>query len=288
MDDTDLVRPPRHTRKPTSRRAPARRATRGQASKDGPKDVCVKGRLTCGCGAAIAVNVKGQPGSIAVQAAEMTLAMKKPMCAKCVEREDEERERAEAEALATAKHARRVELAGVPARWRELRFDQIERDGDRADALEACEAWAAGKLRGVTLWGEVGRGKTVMAAAAAVQRARISRVRWLSVAELLLDLRMPFHAPEYARGMRALKVAPNTALVLDDLDKLKPSENALQPLYVAVNGWIEAALPLLITSNRHPEELAEWMGETFGEPIASRIGGYGKVVQVGGRDRRMS
>src|SRR5215212_812774 len=107
MDDTDLVRPPRHTRKPTSRRAPARRATRGQASKDGPKDVCVKGRLTCGCGAAIAVNVKGQPGSIAVQAAEMTLAMKKPMCAKCVEREDEERERAEAEALATAKHARR-------------------------------------------------------------------------------------------------------------------------------------------------------------------------------------
>jgi DNA replication protein DnaC len=141
---------------------------------------------------------------------------------------------------------------------------------------------------GLVLFGEVGRGKTAIAAAAAAARTRISPVRWISVAELLLALRMPFDAPEFAAAQRAL--APRggrAALVLDDLDKLRPTEHAVQPLYVAVNAWIEAELPLIVTMNRGLDALADDFGERFGDPIASRLAEHCEVLEIEGRERRL-
>lgn len=183
----------------------------------------------------------------------------------------------------------RLRVSGIPPRWRGLTFDRLDEDEPRAEALRCVRGWAMGDVPGVCLWGGVGHGKTVIAAAGANMALHHGALRWLSVAELLMDLRMPFSSPEYVRAQRVLDPGRRRmALVLDDLDKAKPTEHALQPLYVAINGWIEARFPLIVTMNRSPDELAAWMGETFGEAIASRLAGYCDVIEVGGRDRRLS
>lgn len=211
------------------------------------------------------------------------------MCEPCGEARERAEEKAEVEEQQTLVVEKRRRLARLPAKWEGQTFDALDVDAPRARSIELARGWAAGSIRGLVLWGAVGRGKTAIAAAAANARLDRAGLRWLAVSDLLLDLRMPFDSPEYLRAMRQLDESRGrAALVLDDLDKLKPTEHAVQPLYVAVNGWVEAELPLLVTLNRDLDALADWMPETFGEAIASRLAGYCKVREVGGRDRRLS
>lgn len=282
MDDTDIGRPPRHERpKRKSDLSPAVLLRRGE----GPAKR-IRGSRSCECGAKVTVDFSGPADSLGARFARAQLDS--PRCASCAE-EDERRE-AEQEEMDRRAEAlrRRIERSGIPPAWRTVEFVRLDDDAPRREALEMAGAWADGATPGVLLHGPVGRGKTVIAAAAAVERCALGSLRWLSVADLLLDLRMPFNSEEYVRAQRALDPGDRVALVLDDLDKLKPTEHAMQPLYVAVNGWIEAKAPLLVTMNRDLDALAEWGGETFGEAIASRLAGYCDVAEVGGRDRRLS
>lgn len=185
---------------------------------------------------------------------------------------------------------RRLERSDIPARWRSAAWEELDRDETpaRAAAVDAAVRWSCGQGEpGLLLVGPVGIGKTRIVATAAAHRIRSGvMVRWLSVAELLLDLSRPFSSPERERALKRLE-ARSAALVLDDLDKLKPSEHAIQPIYVAVNAWVDAGLPLAVTMNRHLESLAEDFGDRFGEPIASRLAEHCEVVELSGRDRRI-
>jgi DNA replication protein DnaC len=49
-------------------------------------------------------------------------------------------------------------------------------------------------------------------------------------------------------------------LLLDDLDKLKPSEFREESLYKILNGRSSAGLPLALSSNNAPDELVRWIG----------------------------
>jgi len=49
-------------------------------------------------------------------------------------------------------------------------------------------------------------------------------------------------------------------LILDDVDKLKPSEFREETLYKILNGRSNAALPLAISSNSAPDELTRRIG----------------------------
>lgn len=284
MDDTELGRPPRHARE-RSRSEPRHvellRRGDGKATR-------VRGSKPCErCGEKVKVDVSGPEDSLAVRFARSLLDA--PLCEGCSDKAAREEDEAEAQAVLVETIRRRLDSSGVPERWRAVTVDRLDRDAERAAALDAAHEWGIGqRRRGVLLYGGVGRGKTVIAAAAAVERCALGTVRWLSVAELLLKLRMPFGSPDHERALRALDTRGRPALVLDDLDKLKPTEHALQPVYVAVNGWIEAGLPLLVTLNRSIDELAEWAGETFGSALASRLAGYCDIIEVRGRDRRLS
>lgn len=286
MDDDEPGRPTRHARE--SKHSKPQRLT--QTIRGGAGAVVqVKGTSRCACGAEIAVDFTGAEDSIGVRVAKHRLA--EPRCESCEAADDIAQASADAQQLATVTIRDRVAKCGVPNAWRTLSFGELEQHPQayehQLDAIAAAKAWAL-EGGGLLLHGPVGRGKTLIAAAATVQRCAIGGVRWLPVAKLLMDLRMPFEAPEYVRAQRQLEVARSTALVLDDLDKLKPTEHALQPLYVAINGWIEARQPLLVTCNRDLDSLAEWMGETFGDPIASRLAGYCDVLEIKGDDWRLA
>jgi DNA replication protein DnaC len=281
----ELGRPPRHER-------PRKRSTLKPARESGLGGVSgtVEESRPCSrCGVDVELRVSGEMPALMARVIAAQLAGAAPVlcdgCVAVVEREEQQaaaRERHEA-VLVTRRRA-----AALPPKWEAQGFDGLEADGPRARSLELAQAWSRAEFPGLLLWGREGRGKTAIAAAAANARIERSPVRWLSVGALLLGLRMPFDSPEYVRAMRKLEATGSkAALVLDDLDKTRPTEQAVQPLYVAVNAWIEAELPLLVTLNRDLDELAAWLPETFGAVLASRLSGYCRVIEVAGRDRRI-
>lgn len=280
MDDTALGRPPRHERT----------ATRSHPRTTPAAEVDGESRRECSsCGDEVVLRIDGKLPPFIREIAVLRLHGDTPvLCDGCTALSDA-RARAEEEAerreLVISERRRR---ASIPAKWSAQTFEALEDDSPRVRALMRAREWSAGETCGLVLWGPVGRGKTAIAAAAANARMEMSGVRWLSVASLLMDLSHAFGSPEHARALRALEAAGSeSALVLDDLDKGKPNEHQTQPIYVAVNGWIEAELPLLVTLNRDLDELERWLPESFGEAISSRLAGYCKVQQVGGVDRRL-
>jgi DNA replication protein DnaC len=243
---------------------------------------------SCGSGLRLRLPV-GSPDYLRRIAAAQLAGLTPIECEPCTERREREEAEREAREHTQRVRARRLLSSGIPAKWQGATFDALERDATRLDAIREAEKWGHGMRRGLLLEGPVGRGKTQIAAAAAMRRIARGPVRWLSVADLLLKLRMPFSSPEYAKALRTLDAITTrgAALVLDDLNKITPNDHAVQPLYVAVNGWVEAQLPLLVTMNGTLDELEKDFGQRFGEPIASRLAEHCKVVHVGGRDRRV-
>lgn len=240
------------------------------------------------CGEDVHVQYRGRARSAGVRITRT--ALKAGMnCTRCQDRLDAEELDGEIAERRERMRLSRIERSGVPERWRAVSFAEVERDPERELAIDAALQWAqADTPRGLLLWGEVGRGKTVIAAAAAMEYLQRRRLRWLNVAKLLTDLRGGFDSPSYTAGLKLIdSTSTDAALVLNDLDKTKPTEHSLQPLFVAIDSWLERPLPLIVTMNRSPDELADWAGETFGEALASRLVGYSTVVEVRGRDRRL-
>lgn len=285
VNDEDMGRPPRHERKAKA----AVGGFIGNVLTKGEKEtVRVEGSAACsGCAKEMSVDFTGPEDSLGVAIARSQL--RELVCEDCRGRSeaDAERMQRELEMLETIRG--RVESCGLPDAWRALTFDRLEEKEPQRQAVETATRWARGDGPvGLVLHGNVGVGKTVIAAAAAVERCARSPVRWISVAALLMDLRLPFGAPEYERAVRLLTPpAKGAAMVLDDLDKMRPTEHQLQPLYVAINGWLEARLPLVVTMNRNLDSLAEWAGPTFGDALGSRLAGYCEVIEVPGKDWRL-
>jgi DNA replication protein DnaC len=286
-DDTALGRPPRHAR-PSFENDEAEPLGR---QRDTP---AVSGSVTCagqGCRKRVKIDVPAGTMPLLTRIAQRQLAGESPILCSACDDETEEREAQRLEAEEQAERVKtRMDLSGIPQRWRAVTFDGLERD-ERADAIQAAEEWGSGKRRrGLLLWGKVGRGKSAIAAAAAVARLDLQHVRWVSVAALLKDLRMPFDSAEYSRAQRTLDAAGSgrRALVLDDLDKSTVTDHALAPLYVAIEGWVAEDLPLLVTMNRDIDALQRDFGERYGESIASRLAGHCAQFEVTGRDRRVN
>jgi DNA replication protein DnaC len=185
--------------------------------------------------------------------------------------EDQRRERRERFA---AEYPRRLKASRLPGALQAVDFP--------TDAPAAALAWGDGKVNGVCLTGGVGVGKTHIAAAATRYRLRMGHVRWVRVAQLMTQLRASFgdSAKEEAQAV----IAGTGAVVLDDLDKVNPTEFGREVLFCAIDGRVQEGAPLLVTTNLPISEIAKRLGE----PIASRLAGYCEVVRMTGEDRRLS
>lgn len=252
--------------------------------------VTLEGERACtDCGRKVSLRFRGASDSLGARLTRANLRKGATvLCEKCIDDADErERQREDRERDAEGR-ALRLRSSRIPERWRSVTLEDLERD-ERVAAIDVAQEWATEpNARGLLLHGRVGRGKTVIAGAAAMLRLDVGHVRWLGVADLMTKLRMSFDSPEYKSALRAIEAdQARGALVLDDLDKVPVKDHQLQPLYVAINNWIEGPLPLLVTMNRSPEQLRDWAGENFGEALASRLVGYCRTVEVVGRDRRL-
>jgi IstB-like ATP binding protein len=150
----------------------------------------------------------------------------------------------------------------------------------------AASAWAAGKLRGLTLTGSVGVGKSYLAARAAWWRMEHEALRWLSVPVLFARLGASFSDEGRQDALRVL--VGTTALVLDDIDKTRPTEYAAEQLFCAIDARVTEGAGLLVTTNLVLSVLAERFPEPYGEAIGSRLAGYCETFAMIGPDRRLA
>lgn len=134
--------------------------------------------------------------------------------------------------------------------------------GDRQpEAYELAQAFAARPEGTLALYGSYGTGKTHLLAAIANAATTAGRTcRFASVVSLFDALQERIQTgQDYHELVRKAIEAP--LLVLDDLDKLKPSEFREETLYKLLNGRSVAALPLVLSSNTPPDALVRWIGE---------------------------
>jgi DNA replication protein DnaC len=127
-------------------------------------------------------------------------------------------------------------------------------------AVEVAQAFAARPQGTLALYGSYGTGKThLLAAIANAVAARGQTCRFASTTLLFGAIQERIgQGEDYLDLFRRATSAP--LLLLDDLDKLKPSEFREETLYTILNGRSVAGLPLAITSNNPPDKLAPWIG----------------------------
>jgi DNA replication protein DnaC len=162
-------------------------------------------------------------------------------------------------------------------------------------------AWAAkgSRAQGLYLCGPVGTGKTHTAwsaiaawCAATGTRPRAGSwddnygdARWRSpnvVFTRLVDLLDDFR-PGGDEPVRRVRDCQRAALlVIDDLGAEKASEWTQERLYSVVDHRYAACLPVLVTGNLPPRQIAEQTGDR----VASRLAEMCEVVAMTGPDRR--
>jgi DNA replication protein DnaC len=128
------------------------------------------------------------------------------------------------------------------------------------EAYELSQAFALDPVGTLALYGDFGTGKTHLLAAIANAFAAAGQTcRFASVVSLFDALQERIQAgQDYHELVRKAIEVP--LLVLDDLDKLKPSEFREETLYKILNGRCNAGLPLAISSNNAPYDLERWVG----------------------------
>lgn len=213
------------------------------------------------------------------------LAAKLPIvCDRCVARmeaEDQRRHEADAERERTARIAERVKRSGLPEKYHGLTLSKLDH---RSEILLELGSWHVNG-GGLLLTGEIGRGKTTLAGAACWHRLQRKPVQWTSAPLLFARLGSGLGSEQRDQALGLL--SGWQGLVLDDIDKARPTEYGAEQMFLAIDQRIEHEAPLLVTSNLAPSQLAEKWPEPYGPAIASRLVGYCKVVPVEGVDRRL-
>jgi DNA replication protein DnaC len=208
------------------------------------------------------------------------------LCPECIAAQEAEEQAAVAESE-RRQHARQVARlvaqSHLPVKHQSRLLSDLEKSDE---VLDSARHWVQ-HGGGFLLTGMVGRGKTMVAGAAALQHLQRRRpLRWCSAPILMARLSTGFGAPMHDWALEVLE--GRHALVLDDIDKTRPSEYAAEQIFAAIDTRVENRVPLIVTSNLSLGQMAERWPENWADPIVSRLVGYCRVVRVEGEDWRLS
>jgi DNA replication protein DnaC len=229
--------------------------------------------VTCaGCGKELTLEIEGESRWLRMMAQHIH-------CHECAV----EQERLEAERERKAARESRRSRCHLPERLRGQLLEHFSARSGQGAAVAAASEWASQKAaHGLMLTGPTGTGKTSIAAAACWTRLERWPCAYASVARTMARLGASFTDEGRAEAVRVLTGAG--AVVLDDLDKCRPTDYGREQLFAAVDAREQAEAPLLVTTNLTPSEI----GEQFGDALMSRLAGYCRVVEVGGDDQRLA
>lgn len=210
-------------------------------------------------------------------------------------REEQERQaarRAHAQADEARRRSRQARLDGWfswgPRAQRQT-WDAFTPHTPRQAAVrDRLQVWADGNLaeRGWYLMGPVGTGKTHLAHAVANRlRDRTIPVLAVSVPYFLARLRATYdtRAQDAGAAMEA-ELATVPLLILDDLGTERPTDWALERLFLAIDQRYEACLPMGVTTNWKPKDLEE----VIGGRLVSRLMEMCEPWTLDGADHRLT
>lgn len=178
----------------------------------------------------------------------------------------------------------RLAHSGLPRTLRAVDLDRLDPAGVE-EAIAAGKAWARRDVAGLLFTGPFGTGKSTIAAGALLLRLLDGAGRWVSAPELMAKLGKGFGDLEREWALDLL--AARRALVIDDIDKTRPTEYGAEQIFLAVDNAVSRGQQLLVTTNLPLSQLAQKWPPPYGEAIASRLAGYCTAMHVGGRDRRL-
>lgn len=177
----------------------------------------------------------------------------------------------------------RVSSADIPALLTGIDLDALDQTRCE-DAINAARYWAT-KGGGLLLTGSIGVGKTTIAAGALRLTLEERFGRWMSAPLMMARLGSGLDSQERKQTLSTL--TGSSALVLDDLDKTRPTEYGAEQIFLVVDGAVTSGRALLVTTNLGLGQLAAKWPAPFGEAIASRLAGYCEIVELKGADRRL-
>lgn len=185
-------------------------------------------------------------------------------------------------------------VIGLSSRWYAFAPYSVTQQNESAYKLiERIKELTFPELRsnGVYLYGQPGLGKTHLLSDLCkhlIERGvRANNIYWANTSSILTRLKSSF-GKKYEYGEETvqeitLNQLKRKYLFLDDMGTEATSEWAKEILYTAINYRYEEQLPLFISSNLSPQELAEKMGDKF----VSRIIEMCKPVKLTGQDMRL-
>jgi DNA replication protein DnaC len=138
-------------------------------------------------------------------------------------------------------------------------FDTFDR-ARQSHAYEQARVFAMHPRGILALYGSYGLGKTHLLAAIANARTVAGEVSLFVSATTLFDAIQDriAHEQDYHHLIRRALTTP--LLLLDDLDKPKPSEFRQEMYYQIIDGRTRASLPLAISCNGTPADLERFVG----------------------------
>lgn len=180
------------------------------------------------------------------------------------------------------------EHAGVPMRFSDSRLDNFS-DGIVAPVREWLDTrqwdYELG-ARGLYIWGDVGSGKTHLAAAVANALCNIPHDAYFAVvSDVLVAFQESFRAKDNsdAKELWGELADAEAVLVLDDFGAEYVTEWARAKLYQLVNQRYNNCAATVVTSNLSPKDLAERIGDR----TVSRLMHGATVIHLTGKDRRL-
>jgi DNA replication protein DnaC len=175
--------------------------------------------------------------------------------------------------------AARLRSSGLPDALRGLSLGQLLQKEELKPAIDAARHWTISG-GGLFLHGDVGRGKTYIAAAALNEAVAVRPIAWRSVPQLVFGIRADYGSSAHTEAQRI--VGSTSGIVLDDLGQEAPTKAAGELLFAVIDERLAAGLPVLITSNLLPSQL----GERYGAWLPSRLAQM-NPIRVAGTDLRL-